>query len=94
MFPFVVVGFVRDRVMLKGHPCKVVKVSISKTGKRVTLRLTLPESTCSPEEVCRDLSHVHNMTSPVMFRDSGCLPIFRCPEVDDVDESGWSDWGS
>ena len=46
-----------SHVMLKGHPCKVVEVSISKTGKPV-LQATYRNRRVHRKEVCRDLSHV------------------------------------
>merc|ERR1712176_1121457 len=56
-------------VMLKGKPCKVVEVSISKTGKHGHAKANITGLDVFTGRKYVEISPTsHNMTAPIMFR--------------------------
>ena len=69
-----------SHVMLKGHPCKVVEVSISKTGKHGHAKANITGiDVFTGKKYVEICPTSHNMTSPVMFRDEWMLTDIQMP---------------
>eukprot|EP00940_MAST-03C_sp_MAST-3C-sp2_P001525 g1525.t1 len=67
-------------VMLKGHPCKTVEVSISKTGKHGHAKANITGIDVFTGKKYVEISPTsHNMTSPVMFRSEWMVTDIAMP---------------
>lgn len=68
-------------VMLKGHPCKTVEVSISKTGKHGHAKANITGIDVFTGKKYVEISPTsHNMTSPVMFRSEWMVTDIAMPQ--------------